>query len=305
MNMDALNPERKRACLIVNPISGSHMRVTRQLRIDGHLDRNLLDYEIKTTRCPGDAVGLARQAVAEGADFVVAVGGDGTVNEVGQGLVHTGVPMGIIPCGSGNGLARHLGISMDPSTALRDLAGSRIADIDYGKVNGRVFFTTCGIGFDALVSEKFAEGRHRGKLEYVKNILRELRRYKVCNYRMNIDGRDVENEAFLITCANANQWGNDAFIAPEASLNDGFLDLTVIGDVPVLEMPVLMHLLLHKELTLSNLYSGTKCRCVRIYRDEPTLIHCDGEPDKLEGDLDIEIVRSGLKVAVPQRSRSI
>lgn len=293
---------KQKVVLIVNPISGTRRKLSKQVLTDAHLDRSKFDFEIVSTGYAGHAVEIAAESSESGADIVVAVGGDGTVNEVARGLAGTGTPMGIVPCGSGNGLARHLGISMDPLTALRDLSQSHSTLIDYGIVNGHCFVTTCGLGFDALISQKFAEGKHRGELEYIKNVLHQLHHYKPENYRMTLDGEPMETKAFLMTAANANQWGNDAFIAPEASLQDGLLDVCIIRDAPITARPILLNMLLHKSLTKSSHYICRKCSHLLIEREGDTLMHCDGDPVVVNGNIDIRIVRNGLAVMLPDRS---
>ena len=297
--------EKQKVVLVVNPISGTRRKLTGQLLTDAHIDRQKFDFEIVTTRFAGDAVGIAAEASRSGADIVVAVGGDGTVNEVARGLVDTGTPMGIVPCGSGNGLARHLGISMDPPTALRDLSHSRKTFIDYGLVNNRCFVTTCGLGFDAVISQKFAEGKHRGELNYIKNVLHQLRHYQPDDYTLELDGETIVTKAFLMTAANANQWGNDAFIAPEASLQDGLLDVCIIREAPIVAMPVLINMLLRKNLKKSPHYMCYKCSRLAVRREGETLIHCDGDPVVMSGNLDIHIVSRGLAVMLPERSNGI
>lgn len=297
--------EKKKLVFIVNPISGTGRRESRKDLIDRYIDRDVFDFEIVETEYAGHAVSLASEAAAAGCYGVVAVGGDGTVNEVGRGLVETGTAMGIIPCGSGNGLALHLGIPRDFRRAVGSLAHNRPVGVDYGKMNGHCFFTTCGIGFDASVSRKFAEAKHRGLLTYVKIALHEYWKYRPETYSLAADGTEMEKCAFLMTCANADQWGNNSFIAPEASLCDGLLDVAVISPFRLLDVPMLAHRLMHGSLAKSSLFEEIKCRSLTVRRTGKTTAHCDGDPLVLDGDINIDIVRSGLSLLVPELSSNI
>ena len=173
----------KRSILfIVNPISGTRDKGAVQKDIETLTDASQFDYRIAFTEYAGHASVLAREAVENGFDIVVAVGGDGTVNEVARSLVHTPTALGIIPCGSGNGLARHLQIPLDARKAMQIINRATISSLDYGTINAMPFFCTCGVGFDAFVSLKFATGKKRGLLSYIENTLREGLSYKPETY---------------------------------------------------------------------------------------------------------------------------
>lgn len=297
--------EKTRVVFIINPISGIKRIVSKQTLIDTFLDKDKFEPTYLITGYAGHAVSLAAQCAEQGYDIVVAVGGDGTVNEVGRGLIHTGVPMGIIPCGSGNGLARHLGIPLDFMAAVRWLGKTRILDIDYGLMNGRPFFTTCGVGFDALVSYKFAQGKGRGKLRYLENILHEVLKYHNETYRLIIDGEETDMEAFLVTCANADQWGNNAYIAPTASLQDGMLDISVIPHFTAADVPMLAFQLMNKQLDKNPKFFSTKCRDLVIVRQGEGVAHFDGDPLRLENEIRICVHPGGLRVAAPDKKREV
>ena len=164
---------KKRITFIVNPISGTQRKDHLPALIDELLDHDRFDSEVLFTEYRGHAAELTHQCVADGIDVVVAVGGDGTVNEVARSLVHTQTALGIIPCGSGNGLARHLCIPLDVRKALDIINNCQIETFDYGVINGLPFFCTCGMGFDAFISLKFAESGKRGPITYVENVLRD------------------------------------------------------------------------------------------------------------------------------------
>lgn len=297
--------EKTKVAFIINPISGTKKLVSKQTIIDTVVDKDKFDCTYLTTGHAGHAVTMAADCAAKGFDLVVAVGGDGTVNEVGRGLIHTGVPMGIIPCGSGNGLARHLGMPLEMMSAVRWLGKTRIIDIDYGLMNGRPFFTTCGVGFDALVSMKFAEGKGRGKMRYVEQIFHEILRYHDETYKLVIDGKETDMEAFIVTCANADQWGNGAFIAPTASLCDGMLDVSVIPRFTAVDVPLMAFQLMSKQLDKNSKFFNVKCRELIIKRQGEGVAHYDGEPIRLENEIRISIHPGGLRIAAPDKKREV
>lgn len=183
--------------LIINPISGTRHKQSIPEEIERWLDHTLFDHEIKFTTHAGHASELTKEAAENGVDIVVAVGGDGTVNEVARSLVHTSTALGIIPCGSGNGLARHLQISQTPRGAIEILNQNVIHCLDYGKINGKPFFCTCGMGFDAFVSKKFADSGKRGLLQYAKNTIGVGLTYQSEHYILEYNGQKEELDAFF------------------------------------------------------------------------------------------------------------
>ena len=245
-------------------------------------------YSIRKTEYAGHATEIARQAVKEHVDIVVAIGGDGTINEIGRSLIHTDTALGIIPCGSGNGLARHLHIPMDPKGAIYTLNAGIIKNIDYGIIDGRPFFCTCGVGFDAFVSLKFADSGKRGLLTYLENTLHESLRYRPETYEIENSTGTVRYKAFLIACANASQYGNNAYIAPQASLTDGMMDITVLEPFTVLDVPSLSFQLFNKTIDQNS--------CIKTMRDDRIIIH-----RTKEGVFQVEIVHQGLHVIAPMK----
>ena len=166
-----MGEDKKKVVFIVNPISGTHNKDYILSLIEKMMDKDKYVWEVWYTKYAGHATELAAQAASDNTHIVVAIGGDGTINEIGRSLVHTDTAMGIIPCGSGNGLARHLQIPLDPKRALRSINAGFKETIDYGRINGLCFFCTCGVGFDAFVSLKFAEAGKRGVLTYLEKTL--------------------------------------------------------------------------------------------------------------------------------------
>ena len=212
----------------MNPISGTSDKKDIPYLIEELLDKEQFDYSIRETEYAGHAYEIAKESKEQGIDIVVAVGGDGTVNEVGRALVHSNTALGIIPTGSGNGLARHLLIPMKIKGAIQVLNDCEITDLDYGIINEHPFFCTCGVGFDAFISEKFAEAGKRGPITYLENILKEGLKYEPETYEIEAGNGTIKKKAFLISCANASQYGNNAYIAPQASMSDGMIDVIIM-----------------------------------------------------------------------------
>ena len=299
-----MNVKRK-IVFVYNPISGNRKLIPVLPIIERFINSDLYDFSIITTQHKGHATEIAREYAAKKYDAVIAVGGDGTVNEVGKGLIGTDTALGIIPCGSGNGLARHLGIPMDPFKAVKWLDKSIFTDIDYGTINGNPFFCTCGVGFDAKVSDTFSKSRTRGVLTYMESVLREIAGYKDKMYKLSFDDSSETFECFIVTCANADQWGNNAFIAPTASLQDGLMDVVVIHPFTPLDAPILAIQLFNRQLDRNEKVTIRKCQRLTITRDEEGPAHYDGDPIYLGKEINIEMIPHGLKVLIPDKRRGI
>jgi diacylglycerol kinase (ATP) len=209
----------------------------------------------------------------------IAVGGDGTVNQVAKSIIGTDIALGIIPAGSGNGLARTLGLSMKPEVVIKQIADGRKTRIDHGTVNGIPFFCTSGIGFDAHIGSLFASSKKRGLQSYVKITLREIVKYRSKDYVIKLNNAEFRRKAYLITVANAGQYGNDFYIAPEAKLNDGKFHVAVLKSFTFFSVfGILMKVLkmkAHKSRYIET-YVTDKLVIERAWKDA---IHFDGEPE--------------------------
>ena len=287
---------KQRITFIINPISGTRSKEDIPLLIDALLDPLRFDYEVRFTEFRGHAAEIARQCVADGIDVVVAVGGDGTVNEVAGALVGTETALGIVPCGSGNGLARHLRIPIDTSKAISIINQCQIEPFDYGVINGLPFFCTCGMGFDAFISLKFAEAGKRGPITYVENVLKEGLRYKPETYEITDESGTRHFKAFLIACANASQYGNNAYIAPGATMKDGELDVIVMEPFDALEAPQIAADLFMKTLGNNSKIKTFRTKSLTIHRKSPGAIHYDGDPIMTGTDIDVHIEHLGLRI---------
>ncbi len=294
----------KNIAFIINPIAGTQNKKKLPKLIIQTLDPNQWLPNIVFTERPGHAEELANQFAQMGFDAVVAVGGDGTVNEVARGVRDTNTALGIIPMGSGNGFARHLNIPMRLNRALEVLNHCEPIYADYGLANNHVFVTTCGTGFDAMIAEQFAAAGKRGFKTYIQKIVEDLISYKSENYHIVANDKsrlDINTSAFLITFANANQWGNEAYIAPKASVQDGKMDICIMSNKAVFAAPVLAVGLFTKMLDKSLFMDGAQAKDVTLYREQEGPFHIDGDPVQMSKDIHIQIVEDGLKVLVEKR----
>ena len=275
---------------IINPISGKG----RKAKILAHLKENGL--KVVCTEYAGHAEVLAREASEQ---VIVAIGGDGTVNEVARGIVGTDKVLGIIPCGSGDGLALHLGISRNYKHAIKTILKGNVQKIDSGLINDRPFFSVCGTGFDAVVSERFAKSGKRGLKKYIELGLKTWREYAPEKYKVEIDETAFEIEASLLTIGNSSQWGNNAKIAPLADISDGVLDMTVVDRFSMIEMPTLAFLLMTGGLDKNSRVHCYRGRHIKISRPSGGPAHADGDWFSAGTELEVRILPHSLNVLVP------
>jgi len=238
-------------------------------------------------------------AVRNGVEVVFAVGGDGTVHEIAKRLIDKPIALGIVPTGSGNGFARHLGVSIDPSNVLRSIATSRIETIDTAEVNGNPFLGVMGIGFDACIAARFASSTVRGIRTYIREGLFGYVSYRPQSYEITIDGNVRKETAFVIAVANSSQYGNNAKIAPLASVQDGLLDLVIIRRASPLSVPALMARLFSGSLHRSPVVATVQAREIVIRRAAAGPAHVDGEPIHMPEELRVRIRPQSLRVLVP------
>ncbi len=289
---------KKKAVFIINLISGTSDKAAIPGLIDQYLDKTQFEYEIAVTQYAGHASEIAAKAKDDGVDVVVAIGGDGTVNEVARAIVHSSTALGIIPCGSGNGLARHLLLPLNVRKAIEVINRCEIRQLDYGIINDYPFFCTCGMGFDAFVSMKFAEAGKRGPITYVENVLREGLKYKPETYTIEDENGTLQYKAFLISCANASQYGNNAYIAPQASMSDGLMDVIIMEPFDVFEAPQISIEMFSKTLDKNSKIKTFRTRHLHIRRDKPGVIHYDGDPVMTGADIDVELKPKGINIIV-------
>lgn len=276
---------------IVNPISGKKGKkagIIEFLRSRGA--------EIVFTEYAGHAEKIARECVHR---TVVAVGGDGTVNEVARGLCGTGKTMGIIPCGSGDGLALCLGISRDVSKAVDVIEGGKTALLDCARVDGRPFFSVCGVGFDAEISRRFASSTTRGLGTYIMECAKLWFTYKPEKYSVSVDGVCFEAAPMLITVGNSNQWGNGGRITPAADPCDGMLDVAVVDPFHIWEVPYMAWQLLLGDLSRSRHLHYYRGRNIVIERSKAGAAHFDGDYFDASERVTVSLSGEKLKILVP------
>ena len=289
----------KKIRFIINPKSGTGKSKNLTALIESIIDKHLFETDISFTQSQGHASVLAKEAVALNYDIVVAVGGDGSVNETASSLKNTNTSLGIIPTGSGIGMARHLQIPVDVRKALVNLNSGRIEKIDTLEVNKRFCIGTIGIGFDAHIAHLFAHAGKRGYSTYVKLVLTEFASYKEKRFVIIIDGKKYERDCFLLTIANSSQFGNNAVIAPFADVRDGIIDISLMQSFAFYVAPSLIYRLMHNTIHLSKYFELFKGKEIIIKNNVDLPGHIDGEPVHFNSDLNISIHRDSLKVIVP------
>lgn len=295
---------KERILFIVNPISGVGRQKNVVGRIETDVDRDRYEPEIRFTERAGHATELAKLAVDEGIQTVVAVGGDGTVNEIGQALIGTETALGILPAGSGNGLARHLRIPFNFTRAIRIINERNVRKIDTATINDRAFLSIAGVGYDAFVAKQFAKSPKRGFFTYLSIVSGEYLTYKSKKYILNIDGKEITRRALLITFANSNQWGNNTSIDPKASLTDGLIDVCIVKRVPFLLVPFYAPMLFTRIFHKTHYVEIIQARNVTVTRKKGKSVHFDGDPSKLGQILEMKVNPLSLQVIVPKKSRA-
>ena len=287
---------KRKILFVINPISGGKTKYNFPVKIDKYLDKSKFDSECVFTEYRGHGSILAAEALRNGVDILVAVGGDGTINEVASEVEGTNKLMGIVPYGSGNGLARSLGIPIRDIHAIKRINRLHISKIDSGTFNGRKFFNMAGIGFDAQISSRFAENVKRGLTSYAKIAFSEVSNYNSQHYSLNIDGKEYQHQAFMISIANSSQYGNNAHISPFASLNDGMLDVCILKPFPLYKFPALVFRMFRKSTHKSNYLEIIQGSKIIITRESEAAIHLDGDPFNMGTTLTIGINSHSLNI---------
>lgn len=289
----------KTVYVIINPISGASPKTNIPQRILKSYDPTKFEVHFIYTGYAGHGFELAQKAVEQNVDYVIAVGGDGTVNEIAKALVGSNTALGIIPKGSGNGLARDLRIPMNTTDSIKVLREENVISIDYGIANNHIFFCTCGVGFDALVSKRVANEKRRGSLMYIKNVVETFFTEIPENYEIIYPGGVIKEKAFVVTCANAGQYGNNAFIAPKANIQDGKMNLALLRPINILEAPQTTLQLFSKKIEENKKLVEILCSEATIKREKEGIMHIDGDAVQTEKDIHVKIIPQGLKVIVP------
>lgn len=293
--------KKGKALLIINPVSGTRSKHGLKDLVSSHLTEAGYETLVFETKGQGDAYKMAREAVENDYSVVVTAGGDGTVNEVANALSFSDCALGVLPFGSGNGLARSVGIPQDTMAALKVIEAGNVLSCDRGVVNDKPFYCTFGVGFDAAVSEKFSHFKRRGRITYIRSAFREFLNYHSQPYAIVIEGKVITEKALLIAVCNAPQYGNNAYIGPKAKLTDGLLDVTVVhADNPF--HTLLMSMDMFTGMLDKNRGIGTfRVPSLTIVRTEQGPVHLDGEPMSMGTKLHINCERNALKIIAPEK----
>jgi diacylglycerol kinase (ATP) len=292
----------KKVLFIINKFSGMGYQETIEDRILKACKKNASMCSIEYTQRRGHATSLANEAANKGFDYVVAVGGDGTMNEVARGLLNSETPMGIIPRGSGNGLARHLGIPVALPEAIDNLFHHKVMKIDTLSINERLSLNVSGIGFDGHVANLFANKKIRGLIGYVRISVKEYFRFQEFEAEVSVDNKTKLRKSFIIAVANSSQYGNNIKIAPLASVCDGMLHLTIMKKIPLYRFDYIFPFL-NGSLTNSEMFEILEGRAVRIKTSQAVPYHIDGEPCGLNNSFNIQLRPASLSVLVPEGKR--
>ncbi len=291
---------KRNIVFIINPISGNQHSSSLCKRIYDRLDKSKFNISISFSGAKGDGTLLAQKAIKDHVDYVIAVGGDGTVNEIAGELVHSDVALGIIPNGSGDGLARHLGLRGNFEHAIDVINQEYTLKVDYCMANDIKFFCTFGMGFDALVSYSFSKAGTRGFSTYVEKVLKEYINYKPEEYIIECNGEKINSKSFLITCANASQWGNNAYIAPLASITDGLLDVITMEPFGFTNAAPMAFQLFTKTITSRHDIKMYRAKEFIFHREKTGIYHYDGEPIEMGKTVKVRVIPAGLKMLVPK-----
>jgi YegS/Rv2252/BmrU family lipid kinase len=298
--------ESKKVLFIINKFSGGSYQPNVEGRIITHCTDLGLEPSIQFTQGRGHATELAREAAtANNFKTIFAVGGDGTVNEVAQGIVHTDQVMGIIPKGSGNGLARHLGIPMNFEQSLEYIGSQTVVAADTFRVNDQLSVNVSGIGFDGHIAGLFGRNGKRGLIGYSKLVLKEFFSYQDFSADVLIDTKTLHKKAFIIAFANSSQFGNNARVAPYASVCDGILDISFIRKVPIMQAVGFVNKMFTGQLESSVFVEIEKGKKISLSFPHPMPYHIDGEGMEPTNNFTIEIHPASLRMLVPKSSEKI
>ena len=281
---------------IINPVSGIGKKNSLEQLLIKLINTSVINYEIKYTERAGHAVEIAKAVVKNNShQVVVVVGGDGSVNEVARGLIGSSIELGIIPAGSGNGFARHLGIPLKFEDAIKTILKGKSIKVDTGLLGTENFFGVAGVGFDAHISKKFEEANTRGFWTYFKLTLSEYSKFKERKYTIKFDDKVKEFKALLLCFCNSSQWGNDAFISPNSNIQDGFLRIVIIGKIPLISVPYFAFRLFKKSVHKSKYYQEIKMKSCSVVQNDK-IIHLDGDPLEYCNEFTIKVLPKSLTV---------
>jgi YegS/Rv2252/BmrU family lipid kinase len=287
---------------IINPVSGSGAGLRTRSAFESVLEKHpglQVTANFLFTESQGHAGQLARESIGAAHDLVVACGGDGTVNEVASALSGTGTTMSIFPIGSGNGLARHYQIPNQPETWLPAIITGKTIGHDAARINGHLAFNVSGIGFDAHVASLFGKDGKRGFNSYLRLIISEFRKYRSFKSVVTTDLESQPLDSFMMPIAVASQFGNSAFIAPDAETNDGLTDLQVVRKMPAFQVLPFAIRVFTKSIKGSSYATSFRSKTIQIACEHEQPLHIDGEPQGKHNHFNIESIKSAIQLRIP------
>ena len=289
---------KKKIIFIINPISGHHNKNNFPNLVEKHIDKNQYEYSIVFTEYAGHATELTKKAIEDDFDYIAAVGGDGTINEVAKCLIGKRQILVIVPLGSGNGLARHLELPFKPERLITEVINKgKVYKIDTAVMNDIPFISIAGIGFDALIADYFAKDENRGFMTYAKLITEKYPNYRQKEYTLVLDDeKTIECKPFFVTFANSSQFGYNAEISPKASVQDGLIDVCIFKKPNILEVPIVATYFLAKQIDKSNFIDIYKAKKIKVTRKVAEVANIDGEAVEMSKDITVEIIPLSLNI---------
>lgn len=289
---------KKKIIFIINPISGHHNKNNFPNLVEKHIDKNQYEYSIVFTEYAGHATELTMKAIEDDFDYIAAVGGDGTINEVAKCLIGKRQILVIVPLGSGNGLARHLELPFKPERLIKEVINKgKVYKIDTAVMNDIPFISIAGIGFDALIADYFAKDENRGFMTYAKLVTEKYPNYRQKEYTLVLDDeKTIECKPFFVTFANSSQFGYNAEISPKASVQDGLIDVCIFKKPNILEVPIVATYFLAKQIDKSNFIDIYKAKKIKVTRKVAEVANIDGEAVEMSKDITVEIIPLSLNI---------
>ena len=289
---------KKKIIFIINPISGHHNKNNFPNLVEKHIDKNQYEYSIVFTEYAGHATELTMKAIEDDFDYIAAVGGDGTINEVAKCLIGKRQILVIVPLGSGNGLARHLELPFKPERLIKEVINKgKVYKIDTAVMNDIPFISIAGIGFDALIADYFAKDENRGFMTYAKLITEKYPNYRQKEYTLILDDeKTIECKPFFVTFANSSQFGYNAEISPKASVQDGLIDVCIFKKPNILEVPIVATYFLAKQIDKSNFIDIYKAKKIKVTRKVAEVANIDGEAVEMSKDITVKIIPLSLNI---------
>ena len=293
---------KEKILFIVNPISGHHDKSKFPSIVEKLIDKNKYDYTITLTEYGGHAAELTKKAIEDQFDIIVAVGGDGTINEVATNMLGVRQTFAIVPYGSGNGLSRHLHLPLKPEKVITEVINKGVkSKIDTAAMNRVPYISIAGVGFDAIIADFFAKDPERGIKTYVKLVTKEYMHFKPEKYHLILDDKEeIDCEPLFISFANSNQFGSNAVVSPSASLNDGLLDVCIFKKPNMLQVPFIAERLLTSKIDRTKIVDIHKAKKIKVLREKEEIANIDGEAVMMPKDIVVEINPLSLNILLPQ-----